>query len=104
MLDAFSEVDELPTDVDAALEADDVLSARAGVANSAHAVARLVAAHKTGKRAVMLSKGVEAAKPVVPSSPPPSMGHNSQHSGKWQGLSGGTFWWRGAVRDTLSVG
>ena len=46
MLDALSEVDELPTEVDVALEADDVLPARADGANSAHNVVRLVAAHK----------------------------------------------------------
>ena len=40
LLDVFSDVDELPTEVDAALDADDVLSASAGAAAMNMAVAR----------------------------------------------------------------
>ena len=42
LLEVFSDVDELPTEVDAALDAEDVLSASAGTAamNMAVAVAR----------------------------------------------------------------
>lgn len=54
MLEVSSDVDELPTDVDAALEADDVLSASAGRAARPKAIA---AAHD---RAVLF-KGVGMA-------------------------------------------